>query len=251
MAKGFLIRCFWIVVAGLSGSAVVLSFVPSCEKQLAMAYPPALKSDLSACAVGNNDLQTGEPVNLAKFSSRLTGTWELSSRTVEGVTTDFRTGYTMLYFDLPPDNGEQRRGAALLIDRAPEFTNRGPLVAGFWKVALTRTSKALVSLETERAAGSRISHSYDFAPGSFFEYRNVFVRQAAAKPGSEDNGQRIVVMENVMTRISCDAGIVERYQKTSAAKPVIDGRSIADSWEAIQENRRVASLSPATSEAFR
>ena len=235
-------RTLWVAVLGCIGTVTVLSFVPICEKELAMAYPAALKADLSACAAGNEQLPKTAIADVGKFSRRLTGSWELTSRTIHGITTDFRTGYTSLYFDVASPGSNGQSGAALLVDRVPEFTQHGGAVSAFWKVGVSNVSNGLVSLQMQRMPGS--APAYEIAPGNFFEFHNVFVRVAhAAGSGAAETSERLVLMENVLTRVSCSSGVVERYAKVSNEKPYVNGKSLADSWQLLKDRQSAALVS--------
>lgn len=231
-----------ILLGGLY-AADVLAFVPSCEEELARAYPPALKADLTAC---NDPKARAVPDTVAdfdKFTRRLNGTWKLRSRTEQGITVSTDARYTRLYFDLEPSGGALR-GAALLLDRAndPKLAQDASL-AGFWRLEASRkgTGRIVLSLAGESLGSYAHARVPKAARHEFFEQDNVFV---TAFDGSAPAAgwDRIVVMDNSLTYVSCKDGVVERYVKVSGQKPAIEGASLKDYWQQLKAGGKSARL---------
>ena len=101
-----------VLVSGYVVDAV--AFVPSCEEEIAQAYPPALKADLTACTDPKARVASDADADLDKLTRRLHGTWKLRSRTEQGITVSTEGRYSRLFFDLESTGG-QVRGAALLL----------------------------------------------------------------------------------------------------------------------------------------
>jgi hypothetical protein len=234
-----------LLTALLVGLAVadVFAFVPSCEEELAKAYPPALKADLTACKDPAAVKVPDTAADLDQFTRRLNGTWKLRSRTEQGITVSTEGRYSRLYFDL--DGGREGvRGAALLLDRASDpKPAAGSAVVGFWGLEARRKSASRIVLSLSGEAMGSYAHVRvpKAATHEFFEQDNVFVTtyDPAADKAAWD---RIVLMENSLTYVSCKDGVVERYVKVSGQKPVVEGASLKDYWQQLKTGGRSATL---------
>lgn len=242
--KAFAPLALLAMVALASGYVVdAFAFVPSCEEEIAQAYPPALKADLTACTDPKARVASDADADLDKLTRRLQGTWKLRSRTEQGITVSTEGRYSRLFFDLE-SNGGQVRGAAMLLDRENEpKAAPAALVAGYWGLELQRKSRSRLVLSL---AGDSIgSYAHVRVPKAskheFFEQDNVFVStydESAATAG----WNRIVVMDNSLTYVSCKEGVVERYVKVSGQKPVVEGASLQDYWRKLKDGGKSASL---------
>ncbi len=226
-----------MLVVALSGLfiASVYAFVPSCEKQLAEAYPPALKADLTACNDPAARVAPDGAADLDQFSHRLNGTWKLRSRTEQGISVSTEGRSSRFYFDLEPSGGAAR-GAALLLDRASDpKPEPASTAAGFWGLELQRKSPSRIVLSLAGEAVGSYAHARvpRTARHEFFEQDNVFVStfDAGAPAAGWD---RIVVMDISLTYVSCQDGVVERYVKVSGQKPVVEGVSIERYWQQLK-----------------
>lgn len=238
--------------AALAGAATLSAFVPSAEKELAALYPPILRGDLSACSEPQPKVTPTRSLTAARFGQRLTGTWDLKSRTVNGITVSSPSRSARLYFDIPPGTPQERgagphaTGVALFIDRArtsPEPLGRPDGVAAFWKVAVGARDAGRVSLRMtgEHVGSYRHARIRDIADSAFFELKNVYVALDRELPAAKA-WDKIVVTDKTMTHVSCEHGVVERYTKVSSQRPLVDGQSIEASWRDLKGRNAVAAL---------
>lgn len=233
-----------VLVSGYVVDAV--AFVPSCEEEIAQAYPPALKADLTACTDPKARVASDADADLDKLTRRLHGTWKLRSRTEQGITVSTEGRYSRLFFDLE-SNGGQVRGAALLLDKdnEPKATSAAAsaTVAGFWGLELQRKSRSRIVLSL--AGDSVGSYAHVRVPKAskheFFEQDNVFV-SAYDESAATAGWNRIVVMDNSLTYVSCKEGVVERYVKVSGQKPSVEGASLQDYWSKLKDGGKSARL---------
>lgn len=230
-----------VLVSGYVADA--FAFVPSCEEEIAQAYPPALKADLTACTDPKARVASDADADLDKLTRRLQGTWKLRSRTEQGITVSTEGRYSRLFFDLE-SNGGQVRGAALLLDRPEgEKTAKAATVAGYWGLELQRKSRSRIVLSL--AGDSVGSYAHVRVPKAskheFFEQDNVFV-SAYDESAATAGWNRIVVMDNSLTYVSCKEGVVERYVKVSGQKPSVEGASLQDYWRQLKDGGKSARL---------
>ena len=229
-----------LVLAAAAASA----FVPSAEEELARVYPPALKSDLGSCHDPTARVTPDTQADLATFGGRLNGTWKLRSRTQQGLSVDTKGRNSRLYFDLGAVEGNRVSGAALLVDKPSEGAAKADnAVAGFWRLSLTRTEQGriAVSLEGESVGGYANVRAASRQRHQFFEQDGVFVSifdNSVPAP----TWDRIVVMGNSLTYVSCEDGVVERYVKVASQKPRIEGASLEEYWQKLRSEGKVARL---------
>ena len=227
-------------VATMMATASVLAFVPSAKKELSALYPPILRGDLSACSAKAAVAPTATAAR-SKFVQRLQGTWELKSRTVQGITVNSSERLARLYFDLIAPVG-----AALLIDRSRSVSDADlspgdQAIAAFWTVGVAQRDKQLVALTMRgESVGSYIyARVRNLEDSRFFEHKNVFVAIDKESPGAI-GWDKIVLTEKSMTYVSCEQGIVELYAKVSNRQPLVAGLTLQDSWERIRTRTKVA-----------
>jgi hypothetical protein len=231
------------ILVGLA-AVVALAYVPTCVEQLAAAYPPALRADLSACDGETELVRAQTSVDRSLFATRLNGTWGLKSWTVYGVTDPELPRSARLYFDVAAGKGSVE-GSALFIEGSPG----GPLPASaesgaartraFWTIGIGVVEKRFVSLvmkgdprSSVTSANPRLSEATRFSA-----LDDVFVGIEAAS--SSPAWDRIVLSRGLLSYVSCKRGIVQRYTKISDERPLIEGMTLAAYWERLK-GRRVA-----------
>jgi hypothetical protein len=235
-------------------AASLFGGVPSCEKELAKLYPPALKGDLSACAVLNPAVKPTAAADLSKFARRLNGTWELKMRTIQGITADTRQLSAKLYFDVAPESGIRAAGNALMLEvpkteliqrvSTPKTVN----ALGYWDVAVSQRGKMAVSLAMSENAGGRIDPpgSRTVKEAQFSELQNVFVSLDKQTPAAEA-WDRIILTGESLIYVSCKRGVVEQYSKVSGQKPQIEGMPVKTYWQKLKSGSMVATTGASSS----
>ena len=235
------VRLFQIGLA--SGGLLIVSaismfgFVPSCEKELATLYPPALKADLSACATPRPAIKPTAAADLSRFAKRLNGTWELKMRTIQGITSDTRQLSARLYFDLAPGAGPQLAGGALLLEHPKEELIQRVAAArrfsalAFWDLAVTQKGKMALSFAMSENAGGKYPGGIvrTVRDATFSELDSVFVSLDRQSPKAEA-WDRVIVSENALVYLSCQRGVIERYAKVSGQKPEVEGLNVRAFW---------------------
>jgi hypothetical protein len=223
----------------------LFGFVPSCEKELASLYPPALKADLSACAMNRPVVKPTAAADLSKFARRLNGAWELKMRTVQGITSDTRQLSSKLYFDIAPGAGGSLAGNALLIEESkPDIisrasTKRNDGAQAFWDVTVAQKGKMAVSFGMTESNGSKAPPSITrgVREAEFSELDSVFV-----SVDKSEAWDRVIVTDTALVYVSCQRGVIERYAKVSGQKPQIDGLPVKMYWQKRQATRLHASV---------
>jgi hypothetical protein len=222
----------------------LFGFVPSCEKELASLYPPALKADLSACALAKPVVKPTAVADITKFARRLNGAWELKMRTVQGITSDTRQLSSKLYFDIAPGAGNSLAGNALLIEQTkPDLvsrvsTTRNDGAQAFWDVTVAQKGKMALSFGMNQGSGSKepAGVARGVKEAEFSELDSVFV--SVDKGGAWD---RIIVSDTALVYVSCQRGVIERYAKVSGQKPQVDGLPVKMYWQKREAARLSAS----------
>lgn len=238
----------------LLGAVAVWAFVPSCEEELAQAYPSQFVADLGSCDEGSPQPVEGVVADASEFASRLNGTWELNLRTHNGLPDTLVSGATRLYIDMQATADAQIRGTALMINRDNGLAAAEPAadVAGFWTVAVDKAQQGTVEMTMSLGAPDHFAEA-GLEPQikhRFIEDKGIFVSvKDDERPA--DTWDRVVWMPNSVTYISCERGAIERYAKVSDQRPTIDGVSLGDYWQKIEvelaEKRTVAAVAePAT-----
>jgi hypothetical protein len=220
----------WVTVGLLFG------FVPTCLDEMARAYPPVLRADLSAC--NDNSTQSFKvardtQVDPGRFASRLTGTWSLKARTVRGIKVDQADLTTKLYFDVHAGSGTQVSGVALLlegVESKPSFTASDAQLAAFWNVLMTRSTPGLISVSMNSASrGAHATAKVRNVRRPVSEVNGVFV---ALGSRNEDGGwDRLMWMPTKLTHVSCTDNVVETYVKVSSSRPTVAGVSLEQAWK--------------------
>lgn len=242
-------RMRWVIllsVVGLAGlvAAAAMAFVPSCEEELAQAYPSAFIADLGACDEAAPQMQDGVIADLDRFTSRLNGTWELNLRTQQGLPEELADFNRRLYFDLQRGEDSAITGVALLLDQGGTIAP-AKKVAGFWRVELGQAEDGSVRMnmtlgEEDFFAQAGLEAEVE---QRFTEEKGIFLSLVGSSTPTWD---RVVWMENSVTYISCEKGTVERYAKISDQQPRLEGASLEEYWQGVvqefHKDHRVASL---------
>ncbi len=237
----------WLTGVGVVlWTAAALAFVPSCEEELAQAYPSAFVADLGACDEAAPAVEAGALADLGKFTHRLNGTWELNLRTRQGLPEDLAGQATRLYVDLVAQ-GEAVQGVAMVVQQGGELAQPAKKIAAFWRVNVLQAEPRAIRMNMSLGSAEFFAQA-GLAPEvtqQFVEQKGIFV-SARGDAQSADSWDRVVWMENSVTYISCSRGTVERYAKVSDQRPTIEGASLEDFWQKAQQefakNRRVAAL---------
>lgn len=233
----------WKLVVALAAATglvtwSVQAFVVSCEEQLAEAYPPELKADLSACDAGERTLTAESDVSGGRFATALTGTWQLRSRTAHGITLNDETRSAALYAKVEA-RGDQLSGNLLLLDHpvGQDVLQASDSIAAHWGLSgSVKGQRAVVLAMDGSAIGSYAPvRTVDRAGLEFQKYRGVFVAD-----GDASQWDRVVLMEGSLTFVSCGEGLVERYLKVSDEEPTVGGASIESYWQDLRRRSAVA-----------
>ena len=185
-------------------------------------------SDLSVCGGGETRVTSPAAVSVQEFARRLHGTWELSPRTIQGVTiaTDSR-----FYFDIDTISERQASGTALLIDRGnlaaldplalcPECLADATLGA-LWDVRIEAKATGIPSISLSMAGEYKGSYG-DFRQGvtateqaEFYKEGDVYFAGDLTSPAGgadipDDVWDRIGLTESVLTYVSCRGRFVDR-----------------------------------------
>lgn len=242
-------KTFVAVLAVLAGLATVsaFAFVPSCEDELAQAYPPALRADLSACDAEVRAVWVAaEPgIQIEEFGAALTGSWLLRSRTAHGITVNDESREGHLYFDLQAREGDRLAGSALLVDRPK---GDGPMptsssAAAFWglRVVAADDHRLVLSMSGDSLGSYAHVHLAADAGFDFVQHKGVYVSTPDDSEAASPAWDRVVVMEGSLTFVSCELGLVERYVKTSSQSPTVEGASLEKYWQQIRTEGQMVS----------
>ncbi len=226
--------------AALMVANQVQAFTPTCESELAQAYPAYLKADLSVCSDAAAKASPNDPASLERFGTNLNGSWTLRSRTVQGVPVATETRAARLYFNMPRGTGEIT-GDAMLVLAGLAATAVPPEKpeAAFWSIQLAQTSLNRLAMTARGHALGPVlqARTREVSGIEFFEKSGVF---ASVMPKTSESGRwdRIVLSEDSLTYVSCVDGIVERYAKVSSQAPVVDGVSLREYWFRLSGERK-------------
>jgi len=236
-----------LVVAGCASSrgpvaAGVAAAGPAVEPAWA---PDPSAADLSICS-GGEPLIAADPVDPMDFAERLHGTWELKTRTIQGLTIDTNSKF---WFDLRDPESDRALGTAMLVDYGnlsildPQAATRAcpadATVSAFWEVRVERLDDRSLAL---RMDGEYFGSYGDFLEGidatesaSFYRYGDQYlagklVSPAGGQGAPDDVWDRISLRDGVLTYVSCTGRFIDRYVKRSEVLEV-DGRSLREVWE--------------------
>jgi len=219
-------------------AASAFAFVISCEDQLAEAYPTELKADLSACDAGERTLTADTGVAADGFAATLNGTWTLRSRTAHGLTLNDATRAATFYADIEAQ-GDRLAGSVLLLDHpaGQDVLASDDGMAAFWGVTGTvRDGREVVVAMDGSALGSYAHVRVGAKNGLEFQrYRGAFVADSPAS-----TWDRVVLMDDSLTFVSCEEGLVERYVRVDDREPTIDGASIESYWQELRSRSSIA-----------
>lgn len=227
--------------------------VPAAAPAPAPAAVPAIPaadpgpSDLSLCAKPKVPLVPEAEIDVRDFASRLHGTWELSTRTIQGLTIDTNS---LFYFDIDQATEEGAAGTAMMIDYG-NLSVLDPLgfsaacradatVAALWKVRIAREPGKTVSLIMD---GQYFGSYGDFLKGITATEQTAFMRRAdeylsggivspAGGQGMPDDvWDRVGLSLDTLTYVSCAGGFIDRYVKRASGEPRVDGMPLQVAWE--------------------
>ena len=236
-----------VCVAGLLATAS-MAFVPSCEEELAQAYPSAFVADLGACDEAAPQIQENMIADFGKFANRLNGTWELNLRSQQGLPDELDDFNRRLYFDLKKAGDDSITGVALLLDQGGNIAPASKKVSGFWKVNIGQAKDGSVRMNMTLGSEDFFAQAglENTIEQRFIEDKNIFLSILQEPSQGPQSWDRVVWMENSVTYISCEKGTVERYAKISDQKPRVEGVSLEEYWKkvegAFEKGHRIADL---------
>jgi len=229
---------------------------PAPGRPRATLVPPGYRpsdgvgqTDLGLCGQPRRAFRETTEVDARDLARLLNGSWWLNSRTIDGLTipTD-----SFFYFDLDITQGSADKvsGTAMMLDAGNlgildirTLTQECPKDArlgAFWTVTLERLkdNPRRVSLSM---AGEYIGSYGDFTKGmtateamSFLKHDDAYLSGGLVTPNGgfgEDVWDRISVMGNVLTYLSCANGFIERFEKVSNDPPRIEQMTLAQVWQ--------------------
>lgn len=206
-------------------------------------------TDLGICHQQRRAFRETTEVDARELAKLLHGSWWLNSRTIDGLTipTD-----SFFYFDLDIAQGsaDKVRGTAMMLDAGnlgildiKTLTQECPKDArlgAFWTVTIERLkdNPRRVSLAMD---GEYVGSYGDFTKGmtateamSFLKHDDAYLSGGLITPNGgfgEDVWDRISVMGNVLTYLSCANGFIERFEKVSDDPPRLDQMTLAQVWQ--------------------
>lgn len=222
--------------------------------------PEALAAaDLSICRHRDRPLTASGSVDAEDFASRLTGTWELRTRTIQGLTIDTDSHF---WFDLEPGTDDGRaEGVAMLVDygnlsvldprSATDACPAHATVSAHWQVSVDEEADDHLSLVMD---GEYFGSYGDFLEGvhatesaTFYRHDGRYLAGRLVSPAGgqgipDDVWDRIALVDGVLTYVSCQGRFIDRYVKVSDEPPRIDGLTLSEAWE--RRKARGATLEP-------
>jgi hypothetical protein len=186
-------------------------------------------------------------IDVRDFAARLHGTWELRTRTIQGLTIDTNSQF---YFDIDSSSEADATGTAMMIDYG-NLSVLDPLglaaacradatVAALWKVRITREGNSTVLLAMD---GQYFGSYGDFQKGvvatekaSFLRRQDEYLSGGVVSPAGgqgmpDDVWDRIGLSADTLTYVSCEGGFIDRYVKQSSSEPSVDGAPLQIAWE--------------------
>jgi hypothetical protein len=212
-------------------------------------------SDLSVCRTGAITLEPDANVDVAEFVRRLHGTWQLKTRTIQGITIETDSRF---YFDLDLGGASTGgvSGTALMIDRG-NLSVMDPLGAckacaadaslgALWKVRVDAPEgRRQVSLKMD---GEYLGSYGDFRKGlkateqtTFFRHGDTYLAGSLTSPAGgqgmpDDVWERIGLTADTLIYVSCRGGFIDRFEKLADDKPLVAGASLADAWARVKRD---------------
>jgi hypothetical protein len=212
------------------------------------AYQPSPSvgpTDLSLCTNPPAPPGVGSAVDLRELAARLHGSWELNTRTVEGLTIPTNS---FLYFDIEKSDADRASGIAMMLDAGNlsvldtmALTHeciKDACLGALWSVAIERAPDGHhVDIVMD---GEYLGSYGDFASGmravektTFLKEDDAYLAGGLVTPNGvhgQDTWDRISLMGGVLTYLSCKGGYIERYVKRSAGRPLVDNLPLWDAW---------------------
>lgn len=202
--------------------------IPTCTDELAAAYPPMLRGDLSACRAPS-DPKPQADIDLKKFATTLNGTWTLQSRTLQGISVE---GKGRIHFELDDAAAAGAVGSAVALDCLDAECTR-TRVAGAWSVGLAPVADSHIALTTTGRSltpdAKTASVANESTQSKFFLQSGVYVAidESGDKLAHERKWDRMVITDKTLSYVSCRDGRVERYRKSSSAS-LVDGTPVRE-----------------------
>jgi len=206
-------------------------------------------TNLGLCGKPKPEFKEAAELDARELAGLLNGTWWLNTRTIEGLTIPTSSRF---YFDLDVAHGTPGsvRGTAMMLDAGNlgildtrTLTRECPkdaTLGAFWTVAVERAKDNPRRL-TLTMEGEYLGSYGDFASGmkateamTFLKQDDAYLSGGLATPNGgfgEDVWDRVSLMGNVLTYLSCENGFIERYEKLSNENPRIDQLSLNQVWQ--------------------
>lgn len=211
------------------------------------AAPDPGPSDLSVCDDTPTVYSTA-PASLTEFAERLQGTWTLRTRTIEGLTIETDSRF---YFAFETVSDTEVAGRALMLDKGNlrildplegcKACEADAALGALWDVRVVMdTNRERVSLTM---AGDYLGSYGDFKKGVRATETATFVKNDGAylaghlvSPAGgqgipDDVWDRIGLTNDTLVYVSCKGRFIDRFEKLSSDKPLIDGLSLVETWQ--------------------
>lgn len=216
----------------------------------AVEAPDPGPSDLSLCMKEKVPLVPAAEIDVRDFASRLHGTWELSTRTIQGLTIDTNS---LFYFDIDEATETGAAGTAMMIDYG-NLSVLDPMgfsaacradatVAALWKVRISRSEGEPGKTVSLVMDGQYFGSYGDFQKGITATEQTAFMRRgdeylsggivspAGGQGMPDDVWDRVGLSPDTLTYVSCAGGFIDRYVKRASGEPRVDGMPLAAAWE--------------------
>lgn len=235
-------------LAGVAGAVVMWA-----AAAIASPGTPAVEqdrdpgpADLSICKTKPAVYPTAE-ANIREFAELLNGTWLLNTRTIEGLTIETDSKF---YFDLGTITDGEARGSALMLDKGNlkildplegcKACEADAAMGALWQVQIKATEDRQIVLLSmagdylgsygDFRKGVRATETAAFAKNNTSYLAGHLVSPAGGQGMPDDVWDRIGLTRDTLTYVSCTGGFVDRFEKLSNDKPIVDGLSLAETW---------------------
>jgi len=204
-------------------------------------------SDLSLCTRPKPDLGRTPSADVRELARRLHGTWELNTRTIQGLTIPT---HSYFFFDLDLEHATSigASGAAMVLDAGNlgvldvrSLTHECPkdaCLGAFWTVSIDTPDDGRQARLT--MDGDYLGSYGEFSEGmkateamTFLLRNGVYLSGGLTTPNGgmgEDVWDRVSLEKNLLIYLSCKNAYVERYVKLSSERPLVDGLALRDAW---------------------
>jgi hypothetical protein len=211
-------------------------------------------TDLALCKQPRVTLpeSAGKP-DVREFARRLHGTWEVNTRTIQGLTIPTNS---YLYYDMDLEHATDQRatGTAMMLDhgnlgildikKLTTECNKDAKLGAFWTVLIeTEEGGRRISLSMD---GEYIGSYGEFPQGmratestSFIKKDDAYLAGNLTTPDggktSKDLWERVSLMGDVLTYLSCKVRFIDRYVKRSSARPFVEEMTLQQVWEKMKK----------------